>query len=131
MLLPSINPTVDARVRVAWQEQGAAAGNTPGFVPVLLRQRHELLPRFAVCYTQLRALPRRVRRALQRKWKHSLAGVALLLALGQEPVLAATINVGGGCTLVTAIRAANTNTAQGGCPAGSGADQRGPASRYI
>jgi hypothetical protein len=51
-----------------------------------------------------------------------LAGIALLLALGQQPVQAATIPVGGACTLVDAITAANTDTATGGCPAGSGAD---------
>ena len=58
--------------------------------------RHdELLPRFAAYYTYLRALPRRVRRALQRQWRMPLAGVALMLALGQSPALAATIPVGG------------------------------------
>ena len=46
----------------------------------------------------------------------------LALALGGVPALAATINVGGACTLLQAIRAANTDTAKGGCPAGSGAD---------
>ena len=45
-----------------------------------------------------------------------------MLALGQSPALAATIPVGGSCTLVNAITAANTDTATGGCPAGSGAD---------
>ena len=50
-----------------------------------MRHRHELLPRFAAYYTQLRALPRRVRRALQRQWRLPLAGVALVLALGQSP----------------------------------------------
>jgi len=117
-----VRSTIDARVRAAWQEQVAAVRNTPGLASALLQQRQELLPRFAACYTQLRALPRRARRALQRKWKLSLAGVALLLALGQEPVLAATINVSGGCSLINAITAANTDTATGGCPQGSGAD---------
>ncbi|MBA2492295.1 MAG: hypothetical protein H0V34_11550 [Gammaproteobacteria bacterium] len=51
-----------------------------------------------------------------------MAGVALLLALGQAPALAAAINVGGGCTLVNAITAANTNNAIGRCRAGRGAD---------
>jgi hypothetical protein len=73
-------------------------------------------------YTQLRALPRRVRRALQRQWKQPLAGVALWLALGQLPGQAATIPVGGACTLTAAIAAANTDTVTGGCPAGHGAD---------
>ncbi|MGQ0591544.1 MAG: hypothetical protein ACT4QB_02535, partial [Gammaproteobacteria bacterium] len=74
-------------------------------------------------YRQLKALPRRVRRMLQRRYARSLAGVALLLALGQAPVLAATIDVDGtNCTLVDAIKAANTDAASGGCPAGGGAD---------
>ncbi len=51
-----------------------------------------------------------------------MAGLALLLALGQAPALAATINVGGGCLLVDAITAANTNNAIGLCKAGRGAD---------
>ncbi|MGH8567048.1 MAG: choice-of-anchor Q domain-containing protein, partial [Gammaproteobacteria bacterium] len=63
-----------------------------------------------------------MRRTLQRRYARSLAGVALLLALGQLPALAATITVGGGCTLVDAITAANTDLVTGGCPAGSGAD---------
>jgi len=37
-------------------------------------------------------------------------------------VSAATITVSDSCTLVDAITAANTDTATGGCPAGSGAD---------
>jgi hypothetical protein len=82
----------------------------------------ELLPRVVGYYTQLRALPRWVRRALQRQWRLPLAGIALMLALGQHPGLAATIPVGGACTLVDAITTANTDTATGGCPAGSGTD---------
>ena len=113
---------LESDVVAAWQEQMAAAVKTPGLLPELMRRRDELLPRFAAYYTQLRALPRRVRRALQRQWRMPLAGVALMLALGQSPVLAATIPVGANCTLVNAITAANTDTATGGCPAGSGAD---------
>ena len=64
-----------------------------------------------------------MRRSLQRQWKRSLAGLALLIALGQVPALAATLNVGGTCTLVRAINAANNNTtASGNCRKGSGAD---------
>ena len=116
------SPSFEARVRAAWQTQLAAAVKMPGLVPALVRHRHELLPRFTAYDTQLRALPRRVRRALQRQWRLPLAGIALMLALGQQPGLAATIPVGGACTLVDAITAANTDTATGGCPAGSGAD---------
>jgi hypothetical protein len=115
-------PILDAHIRAAWQTQVTAALQTPELSPALVRRRHELFPRFAAYYTQLRALPRRVRRALQRQWRLSLAGIALLLVLGQQPALAATIPVGGACTLVDAITAANADTATGGCPAGSGAD---------
>ena len=113
---------LESDVVAAWQEQIAAAQQRPGLLPELLRRRDELLPRFAAYYTQLRALPRRVRRALQRQLRMPLAGVALMLALGQGPALAATIPVGGSCTLVNAITAANTDSATGGCPAGGGAD---------
>jgi hypothetical protein len=78
-----------------------------------------------MCYRQLQALPRRVRRALQRRWRRSLAEVALLLALGQGPALAVTINVDGtSCTLGNAITAANTDALVGGCDgsASTGAD---------
>ncbi len=47
--------------------------------------------------------------------------VALLVC--PPPLLGAVIVVGGSCTLVDAITAANTDTATGGCPAGSGADE--------
>jgi hypothetical protein len=79
----------------------------PGLLPIIVRHRAALLPRFAVTYTALRALPRRVRRALHRTGRASLASVALWLVLGQGPVDAATIVVQGACTLVHAIRAAN------------------------
>jgi hypothetical protein len=46
----------------------------------------------------------------------------MLLALGAVSVPAATIPVGGVCTLVDAITAANTDTATGGCAGGNGAD---------
>jgi hypothetical protein len=62
----------------------------------------------------------------------SLAGAALLLALAQEPVTAATITVStsnpniaadGQCSLVEAIVNANNDAAtHADCPAGSGAD---------
>ncbi|MGH8577610.1 MAG: choice-of-anchor Q domain-containing protein, partial [Gammaproteobacteria bacterium] len=68
-------------------------------------------------------LPRKARRALRRQSRRSLAGLALWCALGQiPPALAAQIDVGGGCTLVDAITAANRDTPTGGCPAGGGAD---------
>jgi hypothetical protein len=98
------------------------ANENPGLLPELIRQRDELFPRFAAYYRQLKALPRRLRRRLQRQWHLPLAGIALMLALGQSPALAATIPVNASCSLIDAITAANTDTAIGGCPAGAGAD---------
>lgn len=105
-----------------WREGLAQAVRNPILQQTLLRRQRELLPRFAEHYIELKTLPRRERRSLQRRCKQSLPGVALLLALGQAPALAATINVGGACTLVDAITAANTDTATGECPAGVLAD---------
>ncbi len=82
-----------------------------------------LWPRFAGYFQGLTRLPRRLRRALQRRWRRSLGGIALLCALGQAPALAATIAVDGAtCTLIDAITAANSDAPTGGCRAGSGAD---------
>jgi Dockerin type I domain len=106
----------------AWQEQVTAAARQPWLTSYLVARGPELWPRFAAHYATLQAFPRRVRRALQRQCRQSLAGIALLMALGAAPAPAATIPVGGACTLVAAITAANTDTATGGCPAGHGAD---------
>jgi hypothetical protein len=95
---------------------------SPALLPALMRCQPELLPRLVTYYRQLQRLPRRMRRALQRQWRLSLGAVALMLALGQSPLEAATIQVQGSCSLVVAIRAANTDRARGGCPAGRGAD---------
>jgi hypothetical protein len=54
------------------------------------------------------------------KMKKSALSGAILWALGTAQ--AATINVTGSCTLIDAIEAANTDTATGSCPAGSGND---------
>ncbi|HKF93190.1 MAG TPA: hypothetical protein VKB96_01030, partial [Gammaproteobacteria bacterium] len=115
--------TFDQTLLSAWQEQLKATRN-PIIKEQCLQQEPDLLPQFAAQYQRLKALRRVVRRGLQRQWKRSLAGVALLLALGQAPALAATINVGGTCTLVRAINAANNDTrANGRCAKGSGADR--------
>ncbi|MBA2591812.1 MAG: right-handed parallel beta-helix repeat-containing protein [Pseudomonadota bacterium] len=83
-----------------------------------------LWPRFATFYRDLARLPRKARRALQRRWRRSLGGIALLCALGHVPTaLAGQIDVGvGGCALVDAITAANADEQMGGCLAGSGVD---------
>src|SRR5215211_1299863 len=114
--------TLDQTMLSAWQAE-LKATHSPIVKEQGLQQAPDLLPRFAARYQQLKALRRRVRRSLQRQWKQSLAGIALLLALGQTPLLAATLNVDGTtCTLVNAITAANNDTATGGCTAGRGAD---------
>ncbi len=108
----------------AWHAQVAAtAKQAPWLVRELLRRKQELLPKFTAYYQQLRALPRCTRRLLQRKFASSLAGVALCLAAsGVQPAQAATITVGGTCSLIDAISSANTDTSVGTCTAGSGAD---------
>jgi hypothetical protein len=78
----------------AWQAELKATQN-PSLKQQLSYREGELLPRLAAPYQQLKALRRRVRRSSQRKWKQSLAGIALLLALGQGPALAATLNLRG------------------------------------
>jgi len=105
-------------VLAVFRQELARAAAVPG-----LAAGPALLPRFAGYYQGLARLPRRGRRTLQRQWRRSLGGLALLLALGQAPALAATINVDGvNCTLIDAIRAANSNGFAGGCAPGSGAD---------
>jgi len=86
-----------------------------------------------IYYERLARLPRRARRALQRKWRRPLAAIALLLALGQIPALAATLPVApgvapdivldGACSLIEAIENANADAQMhADCPAGNGAD---------
>jgi hypothetical protein len=123
-----MSPTVSRQSRLrsdvlqAWRDQ-LATQHDVALAHGACRREPELLSRFGDCYQRLHALPRRWRRALKRRLRRSLAGVALLLALGQGAALAATITVDGTtCTLADAITAANTDTAVGGCPAGSGDD---------
>src|SRR5215208_6906473 len=112
----------DQALLLAWQAELKATGDAT-LKQQCLQPEPDLLPQFAAHYQQLKTLRRQVRRGLQRQWKRSLAGVALLIALGQAPALAATLNVGGTCTLVRAINAANSDTTVGGnCTQGSGAD---------
>ena len=139
----------DETIVAAWGFQVAAAANTPWFAETLALRASEIFPRFAACYAQLRALPRGAQRALQRQlarsreltaihptWQRklaqSLAGAALLLALGQGISQAATIKVttnvpkinpDGKCSLIEAIINANADAQiYPDCPAGDGAD---------
>ena len=147
----------DRSVTSAWNSQLKYAKKDPSLNEALRRCGDELFARFAGCYADLRALPRGARRRLQRRlvccsdfaealpkclrqdgrtlhhrmaW--SLAGAALLLALGQGVAAAATITVttndprivsDGQCSLIEAINNANNDAAtHADCPAGSGAD---------
>lgn len=106
-------------VLALFQEELQRTAGLPGFAVA----GPGLWPRFAGYFQGLIRLPRRLRRALQRRWRRSLGGIALLCTLGQAPALAATIAVDGAtCTLIDAITAANSDAPTGGCRAGSGAD---------
>ena len=115
---PNLSPHSEPEVLTRFHEELARAAAMPG----LAAAGPALWPVFAGYYQGLAHLPRKARRALQCRWRSSLGELAFLLALGQAPALAATINVGGGCTLIDAITAANNNAATGGCTAGSAAD---------
>ena len=149
---------VDDSPATAWRSQLAEVENTPWLASTLAGRASELFPRFVTAYTELRALPRGVRRSIQRqlarsrdvlerapqwlergegrrrryKLARSLAGAALLLALGQSAQAAMItvttnkpgINDGDGqCSLIEAIVNANNDAAtHPDCAAGSGAD---------
>ena len=147
----------DRTIAAAWDSQVKEADKTPWLAGTLTECGDELFARFAACYAELRALPRSARRALQRRLARSselaailpeylqqggrrlqhrmawsLAGAALLLALGQGVATAATITVttnnpyivsDGQCSLIEAIVNANNDAATlPDCAAGSGAD---------
>ena len=63
-----------------------------------------------------------MRRALQRQWRLAVDRGGADAGSRAKSRLAATIPVGASCSLINAVTAANTDTATGGCPAGSGAD---------
>jgi len=124
---PSLTLLFDAGARAAFQMLAGTAGL--GSPP----ERQALFPRYARYYVALARLPRRARRALQRRWRRSLAAIALLLTLGQAPALAATLTVApgaapdivpdGSCSLIEAIENANVDArTHADCLSGSGAD---------
>jgi hypothetical protein len=147
----------DHTIAAAWDSQIKEANKTPGLAEILLPCSGEIFSRFAACFAELSVLPRSARRALQRRIARSseraailpeylqhggrrlqrrmawsLAGAALLLALGQGVATAATITVttnnpniisDGQCSLIEAIVNANNDAAtHANCAAGSGAD---------
>src|SRR6266403_4022061 len=108
----------DPTIAAAWESQVKEADKTLWLAENLATRESELFARFAACYAELSALPRNARRALQRRIARSselaailpeylqrggrrlqhrmawsLAGAALLLALGQGVGAAATITV--------------------------------------
>jgi hypothetical protein len=109
-----------------WKEQiHQIAARNPRLAHQLWQNRQVYFARFAQFYRQLANLPRKFRRKFLRGLATTLAGAALLLALGQAlPARAATITVDGvTCTLAEAIDSANNDNAAGnGCVDGSGAD---------
>jgi hypothetical protein len=147
----------DRTITAAWDSQVKEADRISWFADILTERSGELFSRFATCYAELRALPRGARRSLQRRLARSselaavlpeylqqggrrlqhrmawsLAGAALLLALGQGVATAATIAVttndpsvisDGQCSLIEAIVNANNDAAtHADCAAGGGAD---------
>lgn len=146
----------DSIIASAWDSQVKEADKNPWLREALKQCGDELFARFAACYADLRALPRDARRSFQRRIARSselavlppysqqggrqlqhrmawsLAGAALLLALGQGMATAATITVttnnpniasDGQCLLIEAIVNANNDAATfPDCAAGSGAD---------
>lgn len=145
----------DRTIAAAWDSQCKDADKTPWLADTLTECGGELFSRFAACYAELSALPRNARRALQRRIARSsklaailpeysqhggrrlqhrmawsLAGAALLLALGQGVATAATVTVttndprivpDGQCSLIEAIVNANNDAATfPDCAAGLG-----------
>src|SRR5260221_10148378 len=101
--MDSIHSSVDIATLSAWRGQLAATGARRGLRTQLLQHRQELLPRFTALYRQLRALPRRARKTLQRLWGASLAAVVLALTPQPLAVEAANLPPGTAAALETAI----------------------------
>ena len=135
----------DHTIAAAWNSQLEYANRNPWLNEALSQCGKEPFARFAACYAELRALPRGARRALQRRIGHSrnlatvlpprlqqgerqqqrrmassIAGAALVLALGRGVATAATITVttsnpnivaDGQCSLIEAIVNANNDAA--------------------
>src|SRR4051812_4706800 len=128
-------PIVDVipQVREAFDEACVAHFKTGVQRPLAGRESHDLLFGFAAHYQQLRALPRRMRRSIERHRKCTLAALALLMALNLAPAWAATLVVAAGtppsatsdgrCSLIEAIVNANSDhRTYADCAAGAGAD---------
>jgi hypothetical protein len=124
----SSHPPAERKERQINSLQALAAG--------MLHKQPRLWRRFLAIYAHLGRLPRRWRRRIAHKAVVTLAGAALLLALGRGPAIhAAAINVDDGqvavaddgfCSLPEAIVSANDDDAPfdsaGECEDGSGDD---------
>ncbi|MBI3248438.1 MAG: hypothetical protein HYZ50_18205 [Deltaproteobacteria bacterium] len=101
---------LDAASMRTWGKQlRTAAARMPRLAHALLQQQQAGMERFTALYRQLRALPRTLRRQLQRQWACSLAGVALLLTVQPQALWAANFSASNESELTTAITTANTN----------------------
>ena len=111
-----VHPLLDPRTRATLAAELAQAAQNPKLCP-LMERAPDLWPGLVRSYLQLARLPRKLRRQLQRRWKRSLAALALLLALGQAPALATDFGipcpggVGDNAALIQAIIAANDEVA--------------------
>ncbi len=72
--MPNPDPAIpaDPRLLTLFQEALARAGTLPDRAAAA----ETLWPRFAGFYRGLARLPRKARRALQRRWRRSLGGLA-------------------------------------------------------
>ena len=92
---------------------------------LLLHRPEGFVARLAAGLARWQGLSRNHRRRVGRRVATSAAGAALILAMAGSPLLvpraaAASITVNETtCTLVNAIRSANTDTAVGGCASGA------------
>jgi hypothetical protein len=88
-----------------------------GQAPVLLlRELRNPVPRFAGYCQCLSALPQLAPRGLQKQWKRSSAAIAMLLALSQAPLHAATFTVNDTADAIDAVSGDGVcNTTDGVC----------------
>lgn len=102
----------------------AVAERDPWLASLFMRRLGAFRRRLDDLRAWLAALPRQARRALIRRWALAAPLAALLIAIGGRTADAATIPVGGGCTLSAAIVNANNDDQSGSasCAAGSGTD---------
>jgi predicted outer membrane repeat protein len=127
--LPPHPPTAPDPAEIALRRaEIAAVRENPWLASLYMRKLDAVRARLAELRDWLASLPRRLRRGWTRRWALTLPAAALVMALASGAALAKTdaaitVDPGGsGCTLADAIIAANTDTATGGCGAGSGPD---------